>query len=185
MRVQEYGPAVDVWSMGCTLSEMLNGTPIWQGESDIDQLNQIQQSLSPVSSAAVVDLDQFSNSCLDRTMVSSQLEPKLVRQLSHIASPLALDALMGCLRVAPAARLSATQLLQHEFFVESVPACNSLRLLSDEYSAHREASEQQQAESLDELHTFQESIEERLSRSRRLKATRAARASENGQAHLQ
>ena len=161
--------------MGCTLGEMLNGNPIWQGESDTDQMNQIQQSLSPVSSAAVVDLDQFSDSC---TLIS-QLKPKLVGQLSQNASPLALDALMGCLRVDPATRLSATQLLQHEFFVESMPACNSLRLLTEEYSARREASEQTEAKSLDELHTFHESIEERLNRSSRLKATRTARASEN------
>lgn len=33
-----YGPAVDVWAIGCLFAEMMTGNPIFPGDSDIDQL---------------------------------------------------------------------------------------------------------------------------------------------------
>lgn len=33
-----YGPAVDVWAIGCLFAEMMTGDPLFPGESDIDQL---------------------------------------------------------------------------------------------------------------------------------------------------
>ena len=37
----EYTPAIDVWSMGCVMAEMLNNTPLFPGESGVDQLVEI------------------------------------------------------------------------------------------------------------------------------------------------
>lgn len=36
-----YGPAVDVWAIGCLYSEMKTGKPLFPGDSDIDQLYRI------------------------------------------------------------------------------------------------------------------------------------------------
>ena len=36
-----YGPGVDIWSAGCIMAELLALTPLFPGESDIDQLNRI------------------------------------------------------------------------------------------------------------------------------------------------
>ena len=33
--------AVDIWAIGCLLSEMLTGEPLFPGDSDIDQLYHI------------------------------------------------------------------------------------------------------------------------------------------------
>lgn len=33
-----YGPAVDIWAIGCLFAEMMTGDPLFPGESDIDQL---------------------------------------------------------------------------------------------------------------------------------------------------
>ena len=41
----QYGPAVDVWAIGCVFGELLNGQPIWPGKSDVDQLYHIQKTL--------------------------------------------------------------------------------------------------------------------------------------------
>ena len=38
---QFYGEAVDVWSLGCILAELYLRTPIFKGETDIDQLSKI------------------------------------------------------------------------------------------------------------------------------------------------
>ena len=40
---KEYGPAIDMWSVGCILAELLNGRPLFPGRSQIDQLQLIFQ----------------------------------------------------------------------------------------------------------------------------------------------
>ncbi|KAM7538775.1 hypothetical protein Aperf_G00000058121 [Anoplocephala perfoliata] len=41
----QYGPPVDVWAIGCVVAEMLTGSPLWPGRSDLDQLFQIISTL--------------------------------------------------------------------------------------------------------------------------------------------
>ncbi|CAJ0940848.1 unnamed protein product [Ranitomeya imitator] len=46
----KYGKAVDVWAIGCLVTEMLTGEPLFPGDSDIDQLYHIvkcQGNLTP------------------------------------------------------------------------------------------------------------------------------------------
>uniref|UniRef100_F6QWY8 cyclin-dependent kinase n=2 Tax=Ciona intestinalis TaxID=7719 RepID=F6QWY8_CIOIN len=37
----KYGRAVDIWAVGCLITEMLTGDPLFPGDSDIDQLYHI------------------------------------------------------------------------------------------------------------------------------------------------
>ena len=43
--VREYNAAVDMWSVGCIMSEMLLGSTPFQGESEVDQLMKIFEAL--------------------------------------------------------------------------------------------------------------------------------------------
>ena len=36
-----YGESVDIWSLGCILAELYLRTPLFKGETDIDQLSKI------------------------------------------------------------------------------------------------------------------------------------------------
>lgn len=38
---ENYGPEIDLWSLGCIISELFTLEPIFQGSSDIDQLSRI------------------------------------------------------------------------------------------------------------------------------------------------
>lgn len=40
-----YGPAIDIWAVGCILAELLLRVPFLPGESDLDQLDRIIQVL--------------------------------------------------------------------------------------------------------------------------------------------
>lgn len=37
----KYGPAVDMWSVGCILAELLNGKPIFPGKDEVADFNDI------------------------------------------------------------------------------------------------------------------------------------------------
>lgn len=41
----QYGPPVDVWAVGCVFAELLSGSPLWPGKSDVDQLYLIRKTL--------------------------------------------------------------------------------------------------------------------------------------------
>jgi serine/threonine protein kinase len=41
----EYTTAIDIWSMGCVMAELLLGQPLFPGESGVDQLVEIMKVL--------------------------------------------------------------------------------------------------------------------------------------------
>ena len=45
----DYGFEVDQWAIGCIMGELVDGQPLFPGESDIDQLYIIQRSLGPLT----------------------------------------------------------------------------------------------------------------------------------------
>lgn len=40
-----YGPAVDVWAIGCVCAELMRGEALWPGKSDVDQLYLIRKTI--------------------------------------------------------------------------------------------------------------------------------------------
>jgi cell division cycle 2-like protein len=42
---QEYGPEIDLWSIGCIFGELINKEPIMAGTSELDQLTRIYRLL--------------------------------------------------------------------------------------------------------------------------------------------
>lgn len=45
---KQYGTAVDIWSYGCTLAEMVLGRPLFPGTSSLDQLWHYTRCLGPL-----------------------------------------------------------------------------------------------------------------------------------------
>lgn len=45
---QDYGFRVDVWAIGCIMAELLDGQPLFAGDTEIDQLYVIQKTLGPL-----------------------------------------------------------------------------------------------------------------------------------------
>lgn len=41
----KYPPGVDMWSIGCIFAEMVRNKPLWPGDSEIDMLHKIFQTL--------------------------------------------------------------------------------------------------------------------------------------------
>ena len=139
---KQYSAAIDVWSMGSTFGEMLNGSAIWQGENDIDQLSRMQVSLGTFSTETWPQFDQLP----DFGKINfREMEAEPLRNLSPNASPLALGVLVGMLCPDPAQRFTTEQLLQHDFFFsDPLPAHKSVlqQTLIAEYVKQQESKDQ-------------------------------------------
>ncbi|XP_014516610.1 serine/threonine-protein kinase MHK isoform X1 [Vigna radiata var. radiata] len=114
LRAPSYTPAVDMWAVGAILAELFTLTPLFPGESEIDQLYKIYGILGmPDSSAFTIRAN--NSQLLD--LVSHEIVPPV--KLSNIipnASSEAIDLMTQLLHWDPSRRPDADQSLQHPFF---------------------------------------------------------------------
>ncbi|NP_001075468.1 cyclin-dependent kinase-like 2 [Oryctolagus cuniculus] len=110
----KYGKAVDVWAIGCLVTEMLMGEPLFPGDSDIDQLYLIMRCLGnliPRHQELFYKNPVFAGVRLPEIKESEPLErryPKL--------SEVVIDLAKKCLHVDPDKRPFCAELLHHDFF---------------------------------------------------------------------
>ncbi|XP_061639099.1 cyclin-dependent kinase-like 1 isoform X2 [Phyllopteryx taeniolatus] len=105
----QYGPAVDVWALGCVFAELLSGTPLWPGKSDVDQLYLIRKSLGdliPRHQQVFRSNVFFSGVSIPEPDTTETLEKRFAG-----ASSLALQVMKSCLAMDPSLRLSCEELL--------------------------------------------------------------------------
>ncbi|PKI83835.1 hypothetical protein MVES1_002355 [Malassezia vespertilionis] len=106
-----YGPAMDMWSAGCILAELLSGKPLFPGKDYIDQLALINNVLGSPSEHV---LNQIG-SLRAKKHVESLPEREAVpwSQLLPDAPAQAVDLLSKIMQWDPSKRLSAAEALAH------------------------------------------------------------------------
>lgn len=110
----KYGKAVDVWAIGCLVTEMFMGEPLFPGDSDIDQLYHIMVCLGnliPRHQELFYKNPVFAGVRLPEIKETEPLErryPKL--------SEVAVDLAKKCLHIDPDKRPFCAELLHHDFF---------------------------------------------------------------------
>ncbi|XP_023568802.1 cyclin-dependent kinase-like 2 [Octodon degus] len=110
----KYGKAVDVWAIGCLVTEMLTGEPLFPGDSDIDQLYHIMTCLGnliPRHQELFYKNPAFAGARLPEIQETEPLErryPKL--------SEVVIDLAKKCLHIDPDKRPLCAELLNHAFF---------------------------------------------------------------------
>lgn len=110
---QNYTTAIDVWSVGCILAELLGGKPIFKGRDYVDQLNQILHYLGTPSEETLVRVGSPRAQDYIRSL---PFKPKIPFQnLYPAANPLALDLLEKMLAFDPARRITCDEALQHPY----------------------------------------------------------------------
>lgn len=136
-----YGKPVDVWAAGCLFAEMVNGDPLFPGESDADQLNRITTALgtrltiSSGSNAIICILITGGLCTKHQTLMGGGPSRMLrhtsadelvgmprsgfasIRKLFPSWDSIAVDFLAHCLHMDPEVRPSCSKLLQHPFFL--------------------------------------------------------------------
>jgi mitogen-activated protein kinase 7 len=110
---QNYTTAIDIWSVGCILAELLGGKPIFKGRDYVDQLNQILHYLGTPSEET---LRRVGSPRAQDYIRSLPVKPRIpFQQLYPSANPLALDLLERMLAFDPAVRITCDEALQHPY----------------------------------------------------------------------
>lgn len=107
-----YSCPVDVWSLGCIFSEMVTRKPLFQGDSEIDQLFRMFRILKTPGEdtwPGVTSLPDYKPTfpCWTSNNLSQQVKNM---------SPAGLDLLQKSLVYDPAYRISAKEMLEHKYF---------------------------------------------------------------------
>jgi serine/threonine protein kinase len=110
----DYSPAIDVWSFGCVFAEMLLGTPIFPGESNVDQLVEI---IKVVGTPTREEIHAMNPNYTDFKFPQIKPHP-WAKVFRNRAPPEAIDLVSKLLRYAPLKRLSPLEACAHPFFDE-------------------------------------------------------------------
>merc|ERR1712013_701429 len=108
----KYSTPIDIWSLGAIVAEMIGGKPLFQGDSEIDQLFKIFRILGTPNEQSWPGVTQLP----DYKPTFPQWKELLLEDIIKNVSPAALDLLTQCLRFDPSKRISAKAALDHHYF---------------------------------------------------------------------
>jgi mitogen-activated protein kinase 1/3 len=110
---QEYNKAIDMWSVGCILAEMINGKPLFPGRDYHHQLSLILECLGTPT------MDDFNEITSKRSQDYLRALPfhrrRELRELCPKAKPNALSLLKRCLTFSPRKRITVEEALEHPY----------------------------------------------------------------------
>ncbi|XP_037952469.1 serine-rich adhesin for platelets-like isoform X2 [Teleopsis dalmanni] len=143
----KYGRAIDMWSLGCILAELLTGHALFPGENEGDQLACIIEVLDMPSKTLLANAKRakaffnpkgYPRYCTVRTMAdgvvvliggqSRRGKPRgppcsksLSKALDGCKDPLFLNFIRGCLEWDPDKRLTPAEALKHPWLRRRLP----------------------------------------------------------------
>ena len=111
---QYYGPAVDVWSVGCILAELLGRRPLFQGK---DYMHQLQVIINVLGTPNDESLAFVTNSMAKKAIKELPNRPKQsFQEIFSDSNPSAVDLLERMLVFDPRERCTVKEALKHPYF---------------------------------------------------------------------
>lgn len=114
---QIYSHAIDVWSAGCVLAEMILGTPIFRGATSDDQLAKILKVLGPPTAKQLSEMNPAFRGGPPKTAASRPLE-ELFKSRSGEDRRLIVEVLQRMFDYSPSSRPTCIGALLDPFFEE-------------------------------------------------------------------
>jgi serine/threonine protein kinase len=106
----------DVWALGCVFYEMIQGKPLFPGNSEIDQLFRIFRKLGTPTVESFKSLSEYQRSFPRwKRMETSEW---LMDSKSPHYDPLLVDLLVQMLEYDPKKRITAFEMLNHPYFAD-------------------------------------------------------------------
>ena len=132
-----YGPALDAWSCGCLVAELLRGAPILPGNTEIEQVDLI---FALCGSPSVASWPSGPSLPLWETFCDAEDDSVKERSLRDRFSSFdaeALDLVDSILQCDPSSRLSASEALSRPY-CRDAPRPSELEMLDGESSLELE-----------------------------------------------
>ncbi|EEQ34486.1 serine/threonine-protein kinase crk1 [Microsporum canis CBS 113480] len=120
---RQYSGAVDIWSMGMVFAELILRVPFAAGNTDMDQISKICAAFGAPTEENWPGVTKLPNyvPVEENQAVPLQGREFFLRQFPT-AGPLGADLLHSMLKLDPRKRITATQVLQHQWwFAEPQP----------------------------------------------------------------
>ena len=111
----QYGPAVDVWAIGCVAAELMRGEALWPGKSDVDQVYLIRKTIGdliPRHNHVFKNNEFFAGVVMPEPDSFESLRSKIPRHLDEAG----FDLVKKSLDKDPAKRPTCDQLMKHPYF---------------------------------------------------------------------
>ena len=149
-----YGPAVDMWGVGCIFAEILTKAPLFQSRSEAEAVAQVFKLLGTPSEQDWPGWRALPHVRALRA-AERQYPPAGLRRALRLGGAAAgfaagafvsdagLELLQGLLTCDPARRTTAAEALAHRFWQEAPAPCDP-RLMPAFPSAHDDMQQQQQ-----------------------------------------
>lgn len=120
---RQYDEGVDLWAVGCIFGELLNNSPLFPGENDIDQLGCVLRVLGTPNEQIWPGMSELP----DYNKISFCENPPIpLEKIIPDGSPIALDLLKRFLVYPSKERIPAKEaILHHYFFTEPLPSHHS------------------------------------------------------------
>jgi cell division cycle 2-like protein len=125
----KYSPKIDLWSIGCVFAELIAKAPLFEGQGELDQIDQIFELVGTPTMENWPGFEQLPNAKLLRWKNRNVADTLLTKKFP-VASPVSsnqcfldsqgFDLLAGLLRLDPVKRMSAQDALAHAYFQQGV-----------------------------------------------------------------
>lgn len=118
---RNYGSAVDLWGVGCIMSELFIKEPLMKGSTDQHQLQLIVDHIGPINTEVwpkCTELQMYNK--LSNTLNTVRQRERLlkIKLQRYTHNPHALNLLRELLTLDPSKRIDANRALDHDFFWE-------------------------------------------------------------------
>ncbi len=117
-------PTQDLWAIGCLMGELLDGEPLFAGDSDLDQLYRVQQILGPMAPSHQYLF--YANPHNTGIVFNIKQPLSLAARYQGKVSDVELDFLSGLLEMDPDKRMTGEQCLQHPYLADLAAAAQGM-----------------------------------------------------------
>ncbi|CAK69016.1 unnamed protein product (macronuclear) [Paramecium tetraurelia] len=111
----DYNTQIDVWSVGCVIAELINGEPLFLGDSAVDQMVEIVKVLGTPSRDQILSMNK--NYDMQQYQFAT-IKQRDWRRVLKTKDPKAIDLVSKLLTYCPKTRLTPLQSLTHPYFDE-------------------------------------------------------------------
>ncbi|OWB65335.1 ATP binding protein [[Candida] boidinii] len=112
----DYGREIDMWGIGCILMELFTRSAIFQGVDEVDQLWKVYDIMGTITIDDWPEADQLP--WFEMLRPNQHSKSKFDEQFSSILTPKCFDLAKKLLKMNPNKRITASEALKHEYFIE-------------------------------------------------------------------